>query len=324
MKMRAFTYHRPTSLAEALALLAEHGGDAKIIAGGQSLVPMMAMRLSTPEHLIDISAIDGLGEVTAAVVADLGDTADASLAAVSANHDEHGHPIDLHGTVSVGAMVRHSAAETNATIAGRVPLVAAAMPHIGHRAIRNRGTVCGSLAHADPAAELPAVALALNATFVVGSTSGTRLVPASDFFQGYLTADIRDGEMLTHVRFPMASPGTVVSVVEVSRRHGDFALAGVVAQMVINESGTIDAAAMAIFGVDAVPYRSAEAEAALIGYASTSDVFATAAEIMTRDLNPAADNHGSTAYRKHLAGVLVRRALAGAAGKISLTLGAVA
>ena len=295
MKMRAFEYHRPETLAEALALLAEFGGDAKVIAGGQSLVPMMAMRLSTPDHLVDISRISGLDEIKLA-----------------------------DGRLTIGAMVRHAAAFSNDLVATTAPLVHAALPHIGHRAIRNRGTVCGSLAHADPAAELPAVARALDAEFVVANAHGIRLIPAHEFFLGYLTADVGDGEMVTEVRFPIAAENAVVSVQEVSRRHGDFALAGCVAQLSIAPNGIIDTAALALFGVDAVPYRSAAAEAELVGNMSTSQLFASAAATMTADLKPAADNHGSTAYRRHLAGVLVRRALADAASKFSLTVGVLA
>ena len=295
MKMRAFQYHRPDTLVEALAVLAEFGGDAKVIAGGQSLVPMMAMRLSTPDHIVDISKVPGLDEIKVA-----------------------------EGFLTIEAMVRHAVAETNPLVATAAPLVFAAMPHIGHRAIRNRGTVCGSLAHADPAAELPAVARALDAEFVVASSTGVRLVPAAEFFVGYLTSALADSEMVTAVRFPVADPNTVVSVTEVSRRHGDFALAGCAAQLSIAANGTIDTAAMALFGVDSVPYRSAVAEAMLVGNMSTSDVFAAASAAMIADLHPPADNHGSTAYRRHLAGVLVRRALADAASKISHNVGALA
>jgi aerobic carbon-monoxide dehydrogenase medium subunit len=290
MKIAPFDYHRPTSLAEAAALLAEHDGEAKVIGGGQSLMPMMAMRLSTPAHLVDLSAIAGLDRIT---VTD--------------------------GEIEIGALVRQAAAEHSTVIAEHVPLVAAALPWIGHRAIRNRGTVCGSIAHADPAAELPAVALALNATIVCHSVRGDREIAAADFFAGYLSTSIADDELVRAVRFPAASGQVGVDVNEFARRHGDFALAGVACQLSF-DAGRIIAAALAWTGVGDTPVRTVDAEALLVGHAPSPALFASAADSVKATLRPPSDGHASAAYRTHIAGVLTTRALAAATANAGITM----
>jgi aerobic carbon-monoxide dehydrogenase medium subunit len=282
--MAAFEYHRPTSLDEALGLLAGLGPDAKVLAGGQSLVPIMAMRLAAPSHLVDIGRVPGLGAVT----------------------------VTESGAVEIGALVRQAEAERSPTIADRAPLVAKALPWIGHRAIRNRGTVCGSVAHADPAAELPATMLALDATLVLQSVRGTREVAAADFFTGFLATAGVDDEILTAVRLPTVVPRWGSAVVEIARRHGDFALVGVTCALRLDDAGTIEAAAVSLFGVAATPVRVATAEALLRGQRPTTALFADAAAVVSRAIDPPGDGHATAAYRRHVAGVLTRRGLAAA------------
>jgi aerobic carbon-monoxide dehydrogenase medium subunit len=191
-------------------------------------------------------------------------------------------------------------------------LLTSALPLIGHEAIRSRGTLGGSLAHADPAAELPAVARALDAEFVVRSESGERVIPASDWFEGYLTTSRRPDEILVEVRFPVAEPGTGVAFEEVARRHGDFAMVGLAASLTLTD-GTITDARLAFSGVADVPVRAAEAESLLVGQQPSAELFAEAARRSAAALNPPADLHGSSDYRKKVAAVLVRRGLRAAA-----------
>ncbi|MEE9416427.1 MAG: xanthine dehydrogenase family protein subunit M [Acidimicrobiales bacterium] len=289
MKNPAFVYHQPDSLDEALALLAKHGDDAKVLAGGQSLLPTMALRLGPPEHLIDIGQLPGLDQISVA-------------------ND---------GGLTIRALVRHGAAERSDDVARHAPLVHQAMPHIGHRAIRTRGTVVGSIAHADPAAEMPAVVLATAAKMVARSVDGEREIAAEEFFDSYLTTALRANELLTEVKFPPWSVESSGAVVEVSRRHGDYALVGLACRMNIS-GGLISDAALAFFGVASAPVRVVEAEAALVGSSPDSETFGRAAAIVKAALSPTADIHGSSNYRKHLAGVLTRRGLEAATSKIGV------
>ena len=284
--MPAFSYHRPSTVEEAIGLLAEYGSDAKVLAGGQSLVPLLALRLSHPEHLVDIGRIAGLDGVQ-----------------------------DGPDGFTIGAAVRHADVELSPDTAKAAPLVAAAMPHIGHRAIRNRGTVCGSLAHADPAAELPAVALATGAELIARSSTGERRIPAADFFLGYLTSALDETEVLTAVRFPPWPGRTGWSVQEISRRHGDYALVGLAALVGLGDDGRIERAALSFFGAGATPVRVPQAEAVLVGERPDASAFAEAANVVTKSIDPPGDNHASAAYRAHVAGVLTKRCLAEAAGR---------
>ena len=284
MKMPAFCYHRPASVPEAVGLLSEFGGEAKVLAGGQSLLPLLALRLSHPAHLVDIGRVAGLDGLDAG--------ADG---------------------FTVGAGVRHAAVESSPVAGRAAPLVAAAMPHIGHRAIRNRGTVCGSLAHADPAAELPAVALATDAELVAVSNTGERRIPAGDFFLGFLTCALDETELLTAVRFPAWPAATGWSVQEVSRRHGDYALVGLAAVLGLGAGGRVERAALSFFGAGSTPVRVGEAERVLVGEHPEPAAFAEAADVVTKTIEPPGDNHASAAYRAHVAGVLTRRGLAEAA-----------
>jgi aerobic carbon-monoxide dehydrogenase medium subunit len=284
MKLSPVDYEAPGTVAEALDLLAEHQDDASVLAGGQSLIPLLALRLAQPAVLIDINGVAGLSGVS---VTD--------------------------GWVTIGATTREYVAEESATIAESVPLLAAALPLIGHEAIRSRGTVGGSLAHADPAAELPAVARALNAEFVVRGPSGERVVPAAEWFEGYLTTSRGPDELLTEVRFLAARPGTGTSFQEVARRHGDFAMVGLATSVTLNV-GTITDARLAFAGVSDVPARATAAEELLEGERPTAELFDEAARVAAADIDPPSDLHGSAEYRKKVAAALVRRGLREAVG----------
>jgi carbon-monoxide dehydrogenase medium subunit len=279
MKPPPFEYHAVGSVDEAVSLLAELGDEAKVLAGGQSLVPLLALRLARPAHLVDINGV-------------------ADLATV-ANGD---------GLV-VGALVRHRVAERSPTVRSANPLVADALGLIGHVAIRNRGTIGGSTAHADPAAELPAVLLALDGEVDATSRRGVRRIPASELFRGFLTTSLEPDELLTAVRFPAWQSGTGWSFQEFSRRSGDFAIAGVAATVAVDGGGLIREARIALSGVATTPARAAGAEAALIGQRPTDEAWAAASEAAAAGLEPPSDVHGSAAYRCHLVAVLTRRAL---------------
>ena len=282
VKFPGFVYHRPTSLDEAVELIGRLGGDAKVLAGGQSLLPVMALRLGQPEHLVDISRVSGLDVLA---------------------HDD--------GVVRVGARVTHAQVEDAPMVRRYAPLLADAMPWIAHRAVRNRGTVCGSLAHADPAAELPAIALALDASLVARSVRGERIIAACDFFEGFLTTSLAPDELLCEVRFPVVAPGTVTVVSEVSRRHGDYAMVGLAASLHRDHAGTIDDVALALFAVGSTAVRATKAEDALRGRTLTPDTIATAVAALREELDPPGDNHASPAYRRHVAGVVLARTLQG-------------
>lgn len=279
MKAPPFIYHRPDSLDGALALLAEHGDDAKVLAGGQSLIPLMALRMGRPAHVVDIGGIDGLDTI-----------------------------VESAGEVSLGPLVRHEQAKRSDVIAAHAPLVAQAMPHVAHRAIRTQGTVLGSIAHGDPAAEMPAVVIATGATLTATSSAGERTITADDFFEGYLDTALRSDEILTDLTFPAWPDNAVGSVVEVARRHGDYALVGLVTKLEITD-GIITDAALAFLGAASTAIRVRVAEEALADSPPTPETFEAAAAIVSSELAPPADIHGSTAYRKHLAGVLTRRGL---------------
>jgi CO/xanthine dehydrogenase FAD-binding subunit len=286
VKPAAFDYLSPASVEEALALLADLGEGARPLAGGQSLVPLMNFRLVRPQHVVDLN---GLGEL-------------------SGIRQDDGHLV-------IGAMTRQRAVETSALVAQHCPLLAEAMPQIGHVQIRNRGTVGGSLAHADPAAELPAVVAALGGELVVRSTRGRRVIKADQFFVGYLTTAARPGELLVEVRLPVAPPRTGTAFLEISRRHGDFALVGVAATLTVDEAGVCTSAAIALTGVGPTPVVAHEAARALVGARPTADTCDAAGRRVSDSVQPDSDLHASSEYRQHVAGVLTRRALAKAAAR---------
>lgn len=279
MKPAPFEMHLPTSVSEVVALLDEHGDAAKPIAGGQSLVPMMSLRLASFEHLIDLNGVSELNQVS------------------------------VHGdSLRIGAMVRQSTAEHDPQVVKSAPLVAKAIPHIGHFQIRNRGTVGGSIAHADPSSELPAVALALDATIEAVGPNGSREIAAKDFFVSTWETSLVDGEILTGVRFPIWSGKCGFVVEEVARRHGDFALVGVAAAVQVDGS-KVTKAAIALFGVGGTPVRASEAEHALIAGGTTADLEAVG-KLAAMNLAPSDDVHASGDYRKSVAATIVARAIA--------------
>ncbi|HZZ54025.1 MAG TPA: xanthine dehydrogenase family protein subunit M [Trebonia sp.] len=283
MKLPQFDYEAPETVADAAGLLAKHLDEATVLAGGQSLIPLLALRLARPAVLIDINGLQELSGISA-----------------------------TDGWVTIGAMTREYMAEASDVVSDAVPLLAAALPLIGHEAIRSRGTIGGSLAHADPAAELPAVARALDAEFVVRGQAGERVVPAADWFEGYLATSRRPDEILAEVRFPAAGPGTGVAFLEVARRHGDFAIVGLAVSLTLAD-GVISDARLAFAGVSDVPVRAAEAEDLLVGERPSAELFAEAARAATAGLDPPADLNGSPEYRKQIAATLVRRGLQAAA-----------
>ena len=279
MKPAPFAYHAPRTLDEALTLLDDYGTDAKALAGGQSLIPAMNFRLATPSILVDLNGIESLSYVR--------------------NGGE---------VLRVGAMTRHRILERSDAIARRTPLVAAAMPFVAHPAIRTRGTLGGSLAHADPAAELPAVMLALDATFTLRNRSGSRTVAATEFFAGLFTTTLETGELLTEIAIPLASARTGYAFDEISRRHGDFALAGAAAAIALDEKGRCSSVRVALLSVADRPVMAEHATRALAGHTPTPELIREAAEAAAaEDIDPSNDIHASSRYRRHLASILIRR-----------------
>lgn len=285
MKAPPFTYIKPTSLAECLELLAAHGDDAQVLAGGQSLMPLLNLRLAAPALLIDINGLDAL----------------------------RGIGLDQ-GSVKIAALERHADIARAAIVQQSLPLLTAAAPHIAHIAIRERGTIGGSLALADPAAEWPACCLALNAAIELTSTRGVRHVAAEDFFQGIYETARQPNELLTAVRFPSAQPADAAVHVfdEIARRRGDFAIAGLA--LTGRRSGvTLGDVRLALFGVADRPVLARGAMAAIEGRALDETVIDAAVVALSAELNPPEDPAYPAAYRRRMAGVLLRRAL----GKLS-------
>lgn len=279
MKPAPFEYHAPDTVSDVVALLAEHGDEIKPLAGGQSLVPMLALRLTRFEHLVDLNRVDELEGI---------------------RRDN--------GALTVGATTRQATIERS-ELAQAVPLLARAAPLIGHFQIRNRGTVGGSLAHADPAAELPAVALALDAQMEIATGAGRHTVPAADFFVGTWTTSLEPNELLTAVQFPVWDGRCGFVVDEVARRAGDFALAGVTTALQLDPGGTIQRAAIALFGMASTPVRAPAAETALIGSQPDPAALREAAQLAVRDLDPPEDVHASSTYRRSVGAHLVERSL---------------
>jgi carbon-monoxide dehydrogenase medium subunit len=279
MKPPAFEYVAVASTEEAVAELARHGEAAKLLAGGQSLMPILNLRLAAPARLVDLNRVTTLAYIE-----------------------------ERAGGVAIGAMTRQRTVERSALVAARVPLLAEALPWVGHSTIRNRGTIGGSLAHADPAAELSAVAACLDARITVRSSGGERTIAARDFFTGYLTTAVAPTELLTEVWVPDRPAGTGHAWIEIARRHGDYALVGVAA-MVTLEGAIVREARLALIGVDGVPVRPRVAERALAGSPLSAASMAAAADHACRDLEPHGDIHATAAYRRHVAGVLIVRAL---------------
>jgi len=283
MKPAPFRYLAPTTLHDALDLMAQHGYDAKPLAGGQSLVPTMNFRLAQPGLLVDLNNIPELAYVRSG----------------------------LDGSLHIGAMTRHSTVEHDPLVAQHAPLLHETMPHIAHRQIRNRGTIGGSLAHADPAAELPAVAVVLNARFRLQSQEGERWVAADDFYQGLFATDLAPEELLVEVVIPPLPARTGWAFDEVARRPGDYAMAGVATVVGLDANGICRRAQLVFLSVGDRPVVAQGAAAMLQGQTPSPELIDQAAEVAaTRDIDPVADIHASPAYRRQLARVLARRTLA--------------
>jgi aerobic carbon-monoxide dehydrogenase medium subunit len=281
MKPAIFEYFAPATLDEVLELLHEHGDDAKILAGGQSLMPLMNLRLARPKIIVDINRLGGLDGI--------------------ASPGERG--------LTIGALARHRAVEKSPLVREQNPLVASAMPLIGHFQIRNRGTMGGSLAHADPAAELPALAVLLGCEFSLARKGGVRVVPAADFFLGYMATAIEPGELLTEIRFPSWRPGAAWAIDEIARRKGDFALVGVALSAELDGGANVKDIAIVMFGVGGKPQRIENAESMLKGRRVDRGVLRELGRVVAEELEPDSDIHASAEYRKEVGGVLARRAL---------------
>lgn len=284
MKPAPFDYEAPGSLEAAVALLAERGADAKVLAGGQSLVPLLNFRLARPELLIDVN---GIGE----------------LAYVRRGG----------GRLRIGAMTRQSAIEESPLVAEHWPLLTDAVRVLAHPQIRNRGTVGGSVAHADPSAELPVAFCALDATFHAVSARGRRAIAAGDFFRSHLTTALEQDELLVEIEVPALPPRTGHAFVEYARRHGDFGLGGAAALITLAVDGSCQRAAIALLGAGPVPVRADAAEHALTGHAVDEAAAVAAAAIAVEDVHPTGDVHGSAAYRRGLIERLAARAIRTAA-----------
>ena len=281
MKPAPFAYHRPETVDEALALLAAHGPGTKPLAGGQSLIPAMNFRLARPAVLVDLNRI-------------------AALASVREETD----------ALRIGAMTRQRTVERDPLVRRRAPLLAEALPHVAHAQIRNRGTLGGSVAHADPAGEIPAVLLALEARFDLRGPGGTRTVPAERFFTGLFETALAPAELLVEIAIPAMRARTGWAFLEVARRHGDYALAGVAATVTLDDAGRCREARIALLGVGEGPVLARRAAKGMAGEPPTDKLLREAAgAAAAKDIDPPGDIHASAAYRRQLVAVLTRRAL---------------
>ena len=280
MKPAPFDYHAPESVDDVVALLGAYGDDAKVLAGGQSLVPMLALRLTRFDHLVDITRVGELQGITRS-----------------------------NGSLRIAAATPQAVAEHDPDVAESIPLLGRAIPYIGHFQIRNRGTVGGSLAHADPASELPAVALALDATFDAVGPGGAREIPASEFFTGTWSTALADDEVLVATRFPVWDGRVGFGFGEIARRSGDFALAGVVAAVELGHDDRITRTAVGLFGVSSTPVRATTTEAAITGEPVAADTVKGAALAGAAELDTVADVHATASYRTRVAAHLMEAAL---------------
>ena len=281
MKPAPFKYYDPDTIDEVIALLNQYGDEAKLLAGGQSLGPVLNMRLSSPEVIIDLNRVDTLRYIEPA-----------------------------NGLLRLGAMTLESTLEDDATFSQRQPLIAAVIPYIGHRAIRNRGTVGGSLVHADPAAEWPMLAVMLDAEIELeGQSSGKRRLKAEDFYVDFLTTAVNDDELVTAVHLPEWPTDASYSFIEFSRRHGDFAIAGIGVQLQVDRDNRCQDVKIGLLGVHPIPCRARQAEIMLSGQLLSDQLLIAAAQQATVGIDPGSDIHASATYRHDLTIVLAERAL---------------
>jgi aerobic carbon-monoxide dehydrogenase medium subunit len=282
VKPAPFEYFDPRTVAEALDLLDQYGDEGKVLAGGQSLLPLLYLRLAQPGYLIDVNRVAGLDTLHV--------------------EDEQ---------LCIGALVRQRRVERSPLVAQRWPIVAEATRLVGHSQIRNRGTFGGSVAHADPSAELPAIVAVLDGTLRAAGSAGERTLAVDEFFLTYLTTALGSNELLVEVRLPAPPARSGSAFLEISRRQGDFALVGLACILALEEDGQhVAEARLAFTGVGGTPLRAREAEAALLGEAPTAAAFAHAGELAQAAAEPDGDIHASADYRRHLVGVLARRGLA--------------
>jgi carbon-monoxide dehydrogenase medium subunit len=281
MKPAPFRYFAARTLEQALQLKAEHGDEARFLAGGQSLVPTMNFRLTQPAALIDINPI----------------TEAAGIKNVASEH------------LRIGALTRYRVLERDPTIARHVPLMKEALPHIAHPQIRNRGTIGGNLAHADPASEMPAIVLTLGGKLHAQSVRGDRWIDAADFFVGALTTALESDEMLTEIELPVAPPRSAACFMEVSRRRGDFAMIGVACMVQIDENGRCSAARIGLCNAGDGPVFATEASDSLVGTMFDKPAIDAAVGLIQRAIDPGGSIHASKEFQRHLAGVLTGRAL---------------
>ena len=287
MKPSKFEYFAPSSIAGAISLMAEHAGDARFLAGGQSLVPMMNFRVAAPAALIDLNGVSELSKVV----------------------------VDGNGALHIGAMTRTRRLETDPAIADANPLLSAAAMHIAHFQIRNRGTIGGSLAHADPAAELPGIALACDAEICLRGPDGERVIKAADFFEGVFTTVAREAELIEKIYFPPWPDARKWAFGEISRRDGDFALVGIAAWYDTGPDGLVSDCRIAAIGAGDTPVRLKSVEQALVGGDPSEALFERAAAAAADDIDPFDDLHASAAYRREVAQVLTARMLTEASGR---------
>ena len=280
MKPAPFAYVRPESLEDAISVLEEHGEEARILAGGQSLMATLNMRLSAPAVLVDIGRVPGLAGIE-----------------------------EVGGGLRIGAMTRHAEVEASDLVRSQAPLIAGAMPHIAHPAVRNRGTFGGSIALADPAAELPACALALGARMTIAGNGGTRTVDADAFFRGLYETTLEPGEVLTAVDVPGIGAGWTSGFMELARRHGDYAIIGLAAHVEV-EGGRFGRGRLVFFGAGERPVSAVRSAALLEGERWSDALGDRIADALREELDPPEDLNADAAMRRHLAGVLARRVLA--------------
>ncbi|WIX75862.1 xanthine dehydrogenase family protein subunit M [Amycolatopsis carbonis] len=288
MKPGRFTYHSPRSLDEALAALQVYGDDAKVLAGGQSLMPMLNFRLARFEHLVDVNRLGA----------------------------EYAEPTFGDTRITIPLLVRQRRVERSEEAARLLPVLTEALAQVAHPQIRNRGTICGSLAHADPAAELPSVLSVLDATFTIASSRGVREVPAEEFFLFHLTTSLEPDELLLQVSVPRPPVNQFSSFREFATRRGDFALAGVAAVCEVDAAGVVTTCRVAAAGVAPTPHRLTDVEALVTGASLNEDLWPDVEAAARAQVDPTGDIHASAEYRSRLTGVLVKRALADIRGKL--------
>ncbi len=275
-----FEYHAPKTLEEALRLLERHGDEAKVLAGGHSLLPLMKLRLAAPRYVIDLGRLRGMSYIR-----------------------------EENGQIAIGALTTHAEVETSALLLMRCPLLPETAAEIGDVQVRNRGTLGGSLAHADPAADYPAAILALDAEIIAASTDGTRAIPAHEFFVDMLTTQLRPGEILSQVRLPRLAPRTGMAYCKLHQPASGFAIVGVAARVTLGKGGKIDSAAVGVTGVGPKAYRAKAVEKSLYGKKPTPKLLAEAARLAAQGVEPLSDLHASAEYRREMAVVFARRAL---------------